>query len=79
MNSINRFVSLGLACASLLTISRSAEAYIDAGSGSYLLQIALAGLLAGTYMAKSAFINFKAAIVRKIHPVKPDDSSTHVG
>ena len=78
MNSLNRFISLGLACACLFTISRSANAYIDAGSGSYLLQILLAGVLAGAYVAKTALLNFKSAIMRKFRPVKPDDASTHV-
>lgn len=79
MKRIDRFVSLGLACASLFAISRSANAYIDAGSGSYLLQILLAGLLAGVYVAKSAILNLKAAIVRKIQPNKSEDSASNVG
>ncbi len=79
MKNFDRFVSLGLACASLMAISRSANAYIDAGSGSYLLQVLLAGLLAGAYVAKSAILNMKAVIVRKLHPTKRDDSVTHVG
>ena len=62
-----------------MAISRSANAYIDAGSGSYLLQVLLAGLLAGAYVAKSAILNMKAVIVRKLHPTKRDDSVTHVG
>jgi len=79
MRIINRTVSLGLVCLCLLTICRSANAYIDAGSGSYLLQILFAGLLAGVYVAKTAILNVKAAIVRKVTHRKGDDSASHVG
>ena len=79
MKKIDRFVSLGLACASMLAISRSANAYIDAGSGSYLLQILVAGMLAGVYVAKSALMNIKAAVVRKFSTRKGEDSVSHVG
>ena len=63
----------------MFAVSRSAHGYIDAGSGSYLLQILLAGLLASVYVAKSAVMNLKAAIIRKVSPSKTDDSVTHVG
>ena len=78
MRITNRTVSLWLALACLLTISRSANAYIDAGSGSYLLQILFAGLLAGLYGAKAFFFNMKSAIVRKVNNRKREDSVTHV-
>jgi len=79
MRFINRAFGLFLACACLLTISRSANAYIDAGSGSYLLQILFAGILGGAYVAKTAIGNMKAAVIRRLHPQKGDDSAAHVG
>lgn len=79
MKFINRTLSLGLACACLLTICQSANAYIDPGSGSYLLQILFAGLLGAAFMAKTAFGNFKSAIIRRFSPRKGEDSAAHVG
>jgi len=79
MKLFNRALNLALACGCLLTICQSANAYIDAGSGSYLLQILFAGLLGGVYFAKSAFGNLKAAVVRRVNLHKGDDSAAHVG
>jgi hypothetical protein len=78
MKLLSRALSLTLACGSLLLISRSAGAYIDAGSGSYLLQILFASLLGGLYFAKTAIGNFKAAVIRRIGNRKGDDSAAHV-
>lgn len=70
MKPTNRATTLLLACACLLTICSSANAYIDAGSGSYLLQVLFAGLFGGLYIAKSAIGNLKAAIVKRVHSHK---------
>jgi hypothetical protein len=78
MNMFSRTSNLILACGSLLLISRSANAYIDAGSGSYLLQILFAGLLGGAYFAKTAFGNIKAAVIKRVGNRKGDDSTAHV-
>jgi len=78
MKSLNRFASLALACVALMTICQSANAYIDPGSGSYLLQILFAGILGAAFMAKTAIANLKAAIVRRVSPHKGDDAA-HVG
>ncbi|AIE83985.1 hypothetical protein OP10G_0617 [Fimbriimonas ginsengisoli Gsoil 348] len=51
-----------------LTICPRAEAYIDAGSGSYLLQIAIASLLGASLALKSSLANFKAVLLRKRAP-----------
>ena len=78
MVSVNRFLSVGLVCLSLITISRSANAYIDAGSGSYLLQVLFAGLLGGIYFAKTAILNLKLSFQRKHSSAKSNDNPKHV-
>lgn len=75
---MNRVFNLLIATACVLTISRSAGAYIDAGSGSYLLQILFAGILGGFFVAKTAFRNLILVITRRIHPQENSDSVTHV-
>lgn len=47
------------------TICQPAHAYIDAGSGSYLLQILFAALFGMAFTVKNAFANLKAAVVRR--------------
>jgi len=78
MKFLNRFASLALACVALMTICQSANAYIDPGSGSYLLQILFASVLGAAFMAKTAISNFKAAVVKRFSPHKGDDAA-HVG
>jgi hypothetical protein len=78
MKVFSRILNLALACGCLLTISRSANAYIDAGSGSYLLQILFASLLGGVYFAKSLIVNLKAAVMKRIGNRRGDESAAHV-
>lgn len=47
-------------CGLLLLAAREAAAYIDPGTGSYLLQIALAALLGGLFAVKMFWRNVKA-------------------
>ena len=77
MKQLNRFLSLSLAAAFYLTISRSADAYIDAGSGSYLLQILFASVLGAAFTAKTAFRHMRASIASKFRNVKTDDSAAN--
>jgi len=79
MKLFSRALNLILACGCFLLISRSANAYIDAGSGSYLLQIIFAGFLGGLYFVMSAFRNLKAAVVKRVGIRKGNDSSEHAG
>jgi hypothetical protein len=52
----------------LLLISiMPAHAYIDAGSGSYLFQIALAGILAAVYSIKLFWQRIKTSISGMMH------------
>jgi hypothetical protein len=48
-----------------LTISRPASAYIDGGSGSYLLQILFATMFGAIFTVKSTYVNMKAAVLRR--------------
>ena len=77
MRFLNRAASLALACGCLLTICQSANAYIDPGSGSYLLQILFAGVLGAGFMAKTAMGNLKAAIAKRVHPNKGEDTAAN--
>lgn len=56
-------LSAGLAIAGLLALPASARAYIDPGTGSYVLQLALAGLL-GLLFALRVFWNRTVNFVR---------------
>lgn len=79
MRFYNRALNLGLACGCLFTICQSANAYIDAGSGSYLLQMVFAAGLASVYFAKSLFGNLRAAVVRRVRPHDKEDSAARLG
>ncbi len=48
----------------LIGLSAPAHAYIDPGSGSYILQIALTGVLALVFSLKSYWQRVKAAAVK---------------
>ena len=48
----------------LIAFSAPAHAYIDPGSGSYLLQLGLAGVLAVAYAVKLSWRRLKAAAMR---------------
>lgn len=61
----HRTVLLFFAMGMFLTICQPAHAYIDAGSGSYLLQILFAALFGMAFTVKSTFANLKAAILRR--------------
>ncbi len=48
----------------ILTLSQDAHAYIDPSTGSYLLQILLAGLLGALFTLKIFWRNFKEFLAR---------------
>jgi hypothetical protein len=48
----------------LIVVSAPAHAYIDAGSGSYMLQMSLAGILAVVYVIKLSWLRIKASVVK---------------
>jgi hypothetical protein len=46
-------------------------AYLDPGSGSYLLQLLIAGLLGGAFVIKSQWARIRAWFSRKSPPEDP--------
>jgi hydrogenase-4 membrane subunit HyfE len=48
----------------LILTSRPAHAYIDPGTGSFVLQAAIAGLLGAAFVIKSTWKNLTQAIAR---------------
>jgi len=61
----------------LFTFPRRAQAYLDPGTGSYLLQVLLAGLLAGILVVRIFWRSIKA-FLRGLFArgCKPGESST---
>ena len=60
----------------LIVFSAPAHAYIDAGSGSYMLQLTLASFLAIAYSIKLSWQRLKglaASLVRRSNTPKTDD------
>jgi hypothetical protein len=49
-----------------------AQAYMDPGTGSYLLQILLAGFLGAGFAVRMFWGRIKTLFSRKDKPVKPD-------
>jgi|GEM_PF-6389157 len=62
----SRSSSLVLAISAFLAVSPSAHAYLDGGSGSYLLQMLAAGVLGGVFMLKNAVQYVKAGVARRV-------------
>ncbi|CAN5370219.1 hypothetical protein BH11ARM1_BH11ARM1_17110 [soil metagenome] len=48
----------------LVTLSSDAHGYIDSGSGSYLVQMLLAGALGASFMARNVWTIVKAKFTR---------------
>lgn len=44
--------------------TKCAHAYIDPGTGSYVLQVLVAGVLAAAFVAKSTFRSLRESVVR---------------
>ena len=55
----------GATLALLVITSKCAHAYIDPGTGSYVLQAALAGILAAAFVFKSTLRNIKDAVCKR--------------
>ena len=57
-------VSVLVALCLLVVFGRPAQAYIDAGTGSYVLQVVIASILAGAFVVKSMWGNIVKAVRR---------------
>lgn len=55
----------GITLSMLVISAHCVHAYIDPGTGSYVLQAALAGILAAAFVFKSALRNLKDAICKR--------------
>ncbi len=61
MNGFRRWIVTLIALGLLfLTFPHQAQAYLDPGSGSYILQLILAGLLGGSLAVKIFWANIKS-------------------
>ena len=63
----------------LLITPAHALAYVDPGTGSYLLQLALAGFLAGAYTVGRYWHSLKTAVRRLFERSRPDGDNPHPG
>ena len=61
-----------LSCFFFLFALPPAQAYIDAGTGSYLLQLGLGALLAGAFVLKAYWIRIRKAIARIFHKTQDE-------
>jgi hypothetical protein len=76
MGNFHRMTVLTLAVLMFATICTPALAYIDGGTGSYILQVVFAALFGASFALKSTFQNLKLAIAAKRrHGVNKNDSA----
>ncbi len=72
MRASRRRRRVALAVAALLLLTESAHAYLDPGSGSYLLQLLLAGVL-GLGVALKLYWRRLKALFTSRHKTEPRD------
>jgi hypothetical protein len=70
MRRLHRPIGLALAVGMFLTLCVPAQAYIDGGSGSYLLQILFASLFGAAFTVRTYLRNFKTVLVRRYSSAK---------
>ena len=74
--SLHRFsLPVLVFCLAALVAPADAWAYLDAGTGSYLFQLAVAGLLAGMMTVKIYWMRIKAWFSQRRAPRPPDDAN----
>ena len=64
-----------LTALSILCLAQNAYAYIDPGTGSYILQVLAATLLGASFMAKSLWLKLKLKLTRK--PLEDDQETNN--
>lgn len=57
--------------------TREAHAYLDPGSGSYLLQIVIAGLVGGLFTVKTFWLQIKTFFTNLFSRKQKKDSATN--
>jgi hypothetical protein len=66
---LNLKISLYVACLFVL-FAKSAHAYVDPGTGSYIFQVIIASLLGGLFFIKKTFRSIKFYLTEKLFPKK---------
>jgi hydrogenase-4 membrane subunit HyfE len=74
LNNNKCFNMVLLIVAILVVAPQPAHAYIDPGSGSYVLQVALASLFGFLFVLKSSWVNLKTMITSKFSKSRQHDS-----
>ena len=63
----------GVTLSLLVILSKTAHAYIDAGTGSYILQVAIAGILAAVFLMRSTWSRIREAVGKRFVKRIEDD------
>ena len=69
---ININMVMGIFVGLVLASARPALAYLDPGSGSYLIQVIIASMVAGGVMIGAQWQKFKAFLARTFRKTKDD-------
>jgi len=64
-----------LAFAATFTLETDAQAYLDPGTGSYVMQLFIAGIVGSAFAVKTFWRNIKSFAGRLIGRKKSDDDS----
>jgi hypothetical protein len=67
MNNSTAFSRMLLCCAIVAALTTNASAYIDAGTGSVITQVLIAGTLGALFMLKNFWNTLRKAIQRRGH------------
>lgn len=65
MNRSNRNSTIAFFTLLILTTAGSAHAYVDGGTGSFILQVAVASTVGALFAIKSYWANIKSSIARR--------------
>jgi hydrogenase-4 membrane subunit HyfE len=57
----------------LVVASKASQAYVDPGTGSYVLQVMIASILAAAFLMKSTWHKIRDAVVRRFVKRAEDD------
>ena len=68
-----RVLGIAVALSLIIISSKGAQAYIDPGTGSYVLQIVIASVLAAGFVIKATWRNIKGAVAKRFARRDADD------
>ena len=55
-----------------VAVAQPAHAYLDPGTGSYVLQVAMAGILGAAFAVKTYWLNLKAFVAGMFRRKQPE-------